>query len=298
MYFKNFPRVILDGSTGATGSSVIAVDILRRVGFNNTGKTGSEFFVEYNIGDTETPESIANHIYGSPEYHWVVLMFNDKFDAFFEWPLSVRKFEKYMTKKYQGITLFFADGVTGSFLPNDTLVKTSGTGLTGWGGLVDEYDPTLNKLTITGVGSGYEFSADDLVKSYNATGGTLLTQNVGEAVVKRIVTDSSQALHHFETSGSTFDGYDDIGGGSQTAKIRLDPLSKYNGITQVSMGSGGVTFGNTLLYGYTYNSSSNYVKTNYDYETEQNEDKRKISLLNPTHLDQVIREFKSLISKR
>ena len=98
MYFKNFPRVILDGSTGATGSSVIAVDILRRVGFNNTGKTGSEFFVEYNVGDTETPESIANHIYGSPEYHWVVLMFNDKFDAFFEWPLSVRKFEKYMTK--------------------------------------------------------------------------------------------------------------------------------------------------------------------------------------------------------
>ena len=298
MYFKNFPRVLLDGSTGATGSSVIAVDVLRRVGFNNTGKTGSEFFVEYNIGDTETPESIANHMYGSPEYHWVVLMFNDKFDAFFEWPLSVRKFEKYITKKYQGITLFFADGVTGSFLPNDTLVKTSGTGLTGWGGLVKGYDPILNKLTLTGVGSGYEFSADDIVKSYNATGGTLLTQNVGEATVKRIVTDSSQALHHFETSGSTFDGYDDIGGGSQTAKIRLDPLSQYNGITQVSMGSGGVTFGNTLLYGYTYNSSSNYVKTNYDHEVEENENKRKISLLNPSYLDQVIREFKSLINKR
>ena len=75
-------------------------------------------------------------------------------------------------------------------------------------------------------------------------------------------------------------------------------MSKYNGITQVSMGSGGVTFGNTLLYGHTYNSSSNYVKTNYDYETEQNENKRKISLLNPAHLDQVIREFKSLINKR
>ena len=298
MYFKNFPGILLDGTTGATGSNVLAVDILKRVGFSDSGITASEYFVQYNVNDGETPESIADRIYGSPNYHWVVMMFNNKFDTFFEWPLTVRKFEKLMKKKYTGTTLFFANDVTGGFLPNDTLVKMDGTGVTGWGGLVKSYDPILNKLTVTGIGPSYSFSVDDTVKSYNATGGTLLEQNVGEAIVKRIVSDSSQALHHFENTGSSADGYDDVGGGSETYKIWLDPLSKYNGTTQLSMGSGGVTFGQTLLYGYTYNSLSNYVKTNYDNEMEQNEDRRKISLLNPTYLDQVVREFKVLIAGR
>ena len=295
MYFKNFPKILLDGTTGPTGGTRMAVDILRRVAFQSEGITASSFFVDYNINDGDTPESIADTLYGSSEYHWVVMMFNNKFDNFFDWPMSVRKFEKYMTKKYDGITLFFGENVTGGFLENDTLVKTDGTGVTGWGGLVKSYDPVLNKLTVTGVGPGFNFSEDDVVKSYNATGGTLLSQNVGEAVVKRIVTDSAQALHHFENSGATLAGYDDVGGGYETSVVWLDPLSKYSGVTQISMGSGGVTFGNTLLYGYTYNSSSSYVKTNYDYEEKKNEDKRKISLLNPTYLDKVVKEFKTMI---
>ena len=295
MYFKNFPKILLDGATGSTGGSVLAVDILRRVGFSNHGITGSEYFVQYNINDGDTPESIADTVYGSSNYHWIVMLFNNKFDVFYEWPLSVRKFEKHIKKKYSGTTLFFADGVTGGIQKNDTLVKTDGTGVTGWGGLVKDYDPVLNKLTITGVDSKYSFSANDVVKSYNSAGGTGLDKNVGEAVVKRIVTESSQSLHHFETTGASADGFDDVGGGFQTYKVWLDPLSKYNGTTQLAMGSGGVAFSQTLLYGYTYNSLSNYVKTNYDYEMEQNEDKRKISLLNPVYLDQVIKEFKFLV---
>jgi len=295
MYFKNFPKILLDGATGSTGGSVLAVDILRRVGFSDHGVTGSEYFVQYNINDNDSPESIADAVYGSPNYHWIVMLFNNKFDVFFEWPLSVRKFEKHIKKKYPGTTLFFADGVTGGIQKNDTLVKMDGTGVTGWGGLVKDYDPVLNKLTVTGVDSKYSFSTNDVVKAYNSTGGTGLDKNVGEAVVKRIVTDSSQSIHHFETTGASAAGFDDVGGGFQTYKVWLDPLSKYNGTTQLAMGSGGVTFGQTLLYGYTYNSLSNYVKTNYDYEMEQNEDKRKISLLNPVYLDQVIKEFKFLV---
>jgi len=298
MYFKNFPKILLDGTTGPTGGSVLAVDILRRVGFSNAGITASEYFVDYNINDADTPETISDRMYGSSNYHWVVMMFNNKFDVFFEWPLSIRKFEKYMAKKYDGITLFFGEGVSGGFLPNDTLVKSDGTGITGWGGLVKDYDPILNKLTLTGVDSKYEFSVNDTVKAYNATGGVELDKNVGEATVKRIVTDSKLALHHFENSGSSTDGYGDVGGGYSTSKVWLDPLSKYTGTEQTSMGSGGITFAHTLLYNYTYNSSSNYVKTNYDYESQLNEDKRKISLLNPAYLPQVIREFKSLIRTR
>ena len=303
MYFKNFPKIILDGVTGATGSSVMAVDILRRVAFSSGGKTGSEFFLNYYVRDEDTPESISEKIYGSPEFHWVVMLFNDKFDTFFEWSMNQNKFENYIKKKYPGVTLFLGSsggtyGVTGSFAKNDTVIKTDGTGTTGWGGLVREFDPVLNKITITGLVAGEEFSVDDTIKSYNASGGTLVSQNVGESTVRKVITESSQSLHHFENSGSTFSGYDDVGGGYETTKIWLDPLSKYNGTTQISMGSGGVTYGETLLYSYVESGSSTYVVTDVKNEENKKKEKQKISLLNPTFLDQVVKEFKTLINRR
>jgi len=303
MYFKNFPKIILDGATGATGSSVMAVDILRRVAFSAGGKTGSEFFIDYYVRDEDTPESVSEKIYGSPDFHWVVMLFNDKFDSFFEWPMGVNKFEKYITKKYPGVTLFLGSsggtyGVTGSFAKNDTVIKVDGTGTTGWGGLVKDFDPVLNKITITGLVSGEEFSVDDTVKSYNASGGTLVSQNVGEATVRKVITSSFESLNHFENSGSTFSGYDDVGGGYQTTTTWLDPLSKYDGTTQLSMGSGGVTYGQTLLYSYVEGGSSTYVVTDLQDERNNNEGKRLISLLNPVFLDQAVKEFKTLINKR
>tara|TARA_Y100001938_G_C8070270_1_gene422657 strand:+ start:326 stop:1237 length:912 start_codon:yes stop_codon:yes gene_type:complete len=303
MYFKNFPKLAIESGTGTTSGANIATDILRRVGFNNEGVTASNHFIKYNISDWETPESISDNLYGSPEYHWVVMMFNNKHDIFFEWPLSSRKFEKYITKKYDGVTLFLdgytgaTNGISGSISINDTMVKTAGAGVTGWGGLVSSYDPVHQSVRLTGIGSGYEFSEGDLVKTFNATGGVLLENSQGEATVRRIVTDSTQAVHHFETAGSTWAGYDDVGGGEETSKIRIDPLVQYDGTGLTSMGSGGITFGSTVLYGYIYNDSSNYVKTNYDYELEENENKRIISLLNPEYLTQVVNEFKELIKR-
>ena len=303
MYFKHFPNVLLSSTTGATSGAVVAVDILRRVGFNTQGVTASQAFVQYNISDWETPESISDELYGSPEYHWVVMMFNNKHDIFYDWPLSTNKFEKYIAKKYNGVTLYLdgytgaTNGISGSILNNDTLVKTAGTGITGWGGLVSHYDPTMQSVRVTGIGSGFEFSVGDVVKSFNASGGVLLENAQGESTVRKIVLDSSQALHHFETSGSTFSGYDDIGGGENTSKLRLDPLSQYDGTGITSMGSGGITFGDTLLYGYIYNNTTTYAKINYDYEVEENENKRLISLLNPDYLQKVVTEFKDLIKR-
>ena len=166
------------------------------------------------------------------------------------------------------------------------------------GGVVWFESLILYKITITGLVAGEEFSVDDTIKSYNASGGTLVSQNVGESTVRKVITESSQSLHHFENSGSTFSGYDDVGGGYETTKIWLDPLSKYNGTTQISMGSGGVTYGETLLYSYVESGSSTYVVTDVKNEENKNEEKRKISLLNPTFLDQVVKEFKTLINRR
>ena len=298
MYFKHFPKILLDSTTGATSGARLAVDILRRVAFSSQGMTGSQYFVQYNIKDYETPETVADSLYGSSEYHWIVLSFNNIINPLFEWPLSTRKFEKKLESKYNGTSLF-VDGVSGSFSSNDTLIQTSlsggAAGSTGFRGLISEYDSTLHKIVVTDIDKTYSFTEGDTIKAFNSSGGTGWNDYVGSATIKRIVTDSKQALHHFETSGSITAGYDDVGGGTGSSVMWLDPLSKYDGTTQLSLGSGGVTYGETLLYSYIFNDSTSYVKTNYQYEDELNETNRSISLLDPKHLPQVISEFKQLI---
>ena len=57
-------------------------------------------FDYYNIQDGESPEMVANRFYGSPIYHWVVMLMNERFDVLEDWPLSSTQFERYMTDVY------------------------------------------------------------------------------------------------------------------------------------------------------------------------------------------------------
>ena len=300
MYFRKFPRIQVDGVTGTTGGSKMAVDILRRAGFTEKGITSSEYFFKYDISDGETPESLAHRMYGSPEYHWIILMFNDIIDPLFEWPLESRKFEKHIKKKYIGTTLFLGEGITGTFKVGDTVgLINSGVvgGDTGFGALVENYNPTLRKLTVSGLLNTEEFNSQDYIQSYNSSGGTAWHQNVGGATIERIVLDSTQAIHHFGISGSITGGYDSIGGGTATSSIILDPLSQYSSNGQTGLGPDGITFADTLLYGYIFNSTNDYVITNENYEKELNESKNTISLMRPEVVPQVLEEFKTIMGK-
>jgi len=297
MYFQNFPKINLRNGTGATSGVSVAVDILRRAGFSERGKTGSQHFFKYNIKDGETPESLSNSLYGSSNYNWVVLMFNDIIDPLFDWPLSTNKFEKFIKKKYKGVTLYLGEGITGTFKWGDTVaLMTTSSGETGWGGVVKEYDPTYRKLVISELGVGENFKTQDHIQAYNSDGGTDWNQYVAGATIERVVSDSTQALHHFGTSGSATAGYDDIGGGTATASMWLDPLSQYNGITQVSLADG-AAFVDTLIYGYSFNSTNDYVITNEKYESDLNESKRSIYLLRPEYIPSINDEFKMLIRR-
>ena len=97
-YFSNFPLIDYD-PIGFKNVKTIK-DILTRVKVKDSIKNDHAVFEKYDIKDGETPESVANAVYGSPELHWVILMFNNITNPFFEWPLSSRVFEKYIQNKY------------------------------------------------------------------------------------------------------------------------------------------------------------------------------------------------------
>ena len=297
MYFRNFPKLIFKGSTASTGGYQEAVDILRRVGFSTSGKTAAQHFTKYNIKDNDTPESLANKLYGSSDYHWILLLFNDIIDPLFEWPMNHRRFENYINKKYKGTDVFLGEGISGTFKVGDTVgVISSGVdGETGFGGLVEGYDPTYKRLRIVGLSPGESFSDQDYIQSYNSDGGVDWNDCQGGGTVEKVVSDVKQSIHHFGLSGSITAGYNDVGGGTATASMQLDPLSKYTSNGATGIGTGGIGYGDTLMYGYIFNDTQDYVITNEQYELNLNESKREISILQSQYVPVVIKEFKHLI---
>ena len=54
----------------------------------------------YDIIDGETPEIVSNKFYGSPNYHWAIMMANQRYDYLNDWPLPYDRLVQYCIDKY------------------------------------------------------------------------------------------------------------------------------------------------------------------------------------------------------
>lgn len=104
MYFQNFPTIAYDPTGNKTYQTVS--DILIRVVAKAEVKTRDVLFTKYQIMENETPESVAYHYYGKAEYHWIILMLNQYYDRYYDWPMSQRNLQAYVLSKYSN-----ADGI-------------------------------------------------------------------------------------------------------------------------------------------------------------------------------------------
>lgn len=88
MYFKEFPKFLYDFkySNNQTKTSVVT-DITRNIRFRKEILDNITVFDEYDIVDGETPEIIAEKIYGNPEYHWIIMLANQRYDYLTDFPL-------------------------------------------------------------------------------------------------------------------------------------------------------------------------------------------------------------------
>ena len=98
MYFENFPTIAYD----VTGNKIFQTvsDILTRVVARTEVKTRDVLFTKYQIMENETPESVAYDYYGKAEYHWIVLMLNQYYDRYYDWPMTQRNLQAYVINKY------------------------------------------------------------------------------------------------------------------------------------------------------------------------------------------------------
>ena len=92
MYFENFPVIIYKNKD--------VTNLLRRIAIRSKVKTNTLFFDTYDVKEGETPEIIADKLYGDPQLHWVIMIVNNIVDRYHGWPMFGNQFLDYVNEKY------------------------------------------------------------------------------------------------------------------------------------------------------------------------------------------------------
>ena len=98
MYFHDFPQIQYD-PTGSGNFSTIQ-DIMTRIKVRDYIKENAALFAKYSVPDGDSPEIVASNLYGDSGLHWILLLFNQITNTYYDWPLSRRNFMAYLNDKY------------------------------------------------------------------------------------------------------------------------------------------------------------------------------------------------------
>ena len=167
MYFANFPLIVYD-SVG-NGNFKIVTNLMKRVAMRTKVRTNTLFFDTYDVKEGETPEILADKLYGDSTLHWIILYVNNITDRYHQWPMNFGQFNSFIADKYSNIDAVHHYEV--SQTSGDTSIKIDiGTDTTGY----SEADLT----TIT----NYEFEVErqDTLRRIRLLDGEYIEQFVEE----------------------------------------------------------------------------------------------------------------------
>lgn len=100
MYFEDFPKFAYEFDVAGQKKVLLITDITRNVRFRKELLANISLWDEYDIVDDETPEVIAEKLYGNANYHWIIMLLNERFDYVADFPLSYPKLVQYTEDKY------------------------------------------------------------------------------------------------------------------------------------------------------------------------------------------------------
>ena len=100
MYFTDFDKIIYNFFINGKEELKVMTDITRNVRVRKELLSNITLFDMYTIQDGETPEIIAEKIYGRADYHWAILLANDRYDYLNDFPLRQITMEKVISDKY------------------------------------------------------------------------------------------------------------------------------------------------------------------------------------------------------
>lgn len=100
-FFQFFPRIPYDIERQRLSDYQVVTNITFRIAIIREVMNNISAYYLYTIKDRETPETIAEIVYGDPEAHWVILYANEIYDPQYDWPLNSTAFRNYLVNKYR-----------------------------------------------------------------------------------------------------------------------------------------------------------------------------------------------------
>jgi len=100
MYFEKIPKIYYEFQINGAPHLKILKDITVNVRFIKEVLENITSYDEYDIIDGETPEIIAAKVYGNSNYHWIIMLANERFDYREDFPLDYTALSKRVTDVY------------------------------------------------------------------------------------------------------------------------------------------------------------------------------------------------------
>lgn len=96
MYFDKLPFTPYP----VNGKFIVLRDITLNVRFKKEFIENTDVYSEYDIEDNDTPNIIADKLYGDENLYWLLMLFNQRYDYVNDFPLQDWVFAEFVSKKY------------------------------------------------------------------------------------------------------------------------------------------------------------------------------------------------------
>lgn len=100
MYFKRFPTIYYPVDIGGVQQFAVVKDVTINVRFVKEFLSNITLYDLYDVVDGETPEIISEKFYGTPLYHWVIMIVNERYDYIEDFPLPYDSLLNSVKDKY------------------------------------------------------------------------------------------------------------------------------------------------------------------------------------------------------
>lgn len=100
MYFKSIPKLVYPLAVRNEEHFFVLKDITVNVRFVKEVLSNITLYDLYDIREGETPEILSDKFYGTPFYHWIIMIANDRYDLIADWPLTSSQLTQYVFDKY------------------------------------------------------------------------------------------------------------------------------------------------------------------------------------------------------
>lgn len=261
-YFDRIPKIDYDINNSVIRPNYqTATNIFFRVRVLQEVLNNIFSYMTVEVTDSETPEIIAEKVYGDPAAAWIIIVANQIIDPQWDWPLDYDQFQKYIINKYGSL-----ENAETTYHHYEMVVTR-----------------TLSPDNIT-TERRYDINAYDLINNILNVPFNYYYPKPEPFVIRTdttLVTIDS-ILYTVDQDYDIYEKHDFNVEGIQPGSLAYTQyLNKYDieGKTVIE-----VVKGNAV--------------TNYDYENQINESKRLIKVIKKEYYTQIINEFNKLTNTR